>query len=205
MKFGLLIPILLLATGFVLGSYVAEIIEHWNVLTFDPKLSLGDITNAGTTLLVAVLVTVLVTYFLEKQNQADRKEKDLLLRQLDLIFPLVQEFEKSNENGNLTEIQASLKRVSVSCNLFNKVLKDLKYPLKILNETNFASLISEIRKLATDTPIKEIEDRIKRSKCNASVKDGIITLTTDRRALLEGKIDEIKSKLFKVQIIINKK
>jgi hypothetical protein len=203
MRQGIFISLFILI-GFVLGGFAVELVEHYRSLTFDPKLSLGDVTNASMTLLAAVLVTVLVANYLEKHNQAERKEKELLLRRLDLIFPLVQDFEKSNENGNLTEIAATLKRVSVSCNLFNRVVKDLNYPPHILAETDFDNLIREIRRLATDTPIKEIEVHAKRSKCCASVKDGIITLTTDRKALLDGKVDEIKSKLLKVQIVINK-
>jgi hypothetical protein len=97
-----------------------------------------------------------------------------------------------------------LKRLSVSCNSFNKVLKELNYPCKIYDEANFEELIREIRKLATDTPIKDIENHANRSRCSASVKEGIIFLTADRKALLEGKIDEMKSKLFKTQLIINR-
>jgi hypothetical protein len=197
--------ILFLTVGFIFGCFAIELVAQRHIFAFDPKISLGEIVDAGTNLLVAVLVTVLVTHYLEKQNQAEQKEKEILLRQLDLILPLVQEFEKSNESGDLTAIQSSLKRISVSCNLFNKAVKKLNYPAKILEETDFSILIADLRKLATETPIKEIEDFANHRKCTASVKNGIISLTIARKALLEGKIDELKSKLFSVQMMVNRK
>lgn len=191
----------LVAIGFLLGVFAIEISQNYFLIKFDPKLSLGDITIATTTLLIAVLVT----NYLEKHNQTERIEKDLLLRKIELIFPLIQDFEKSNERGTLTEIQSSLKRINVSCNSFKKCLHDLTYPQNILVESDFDSLIREVRRLATDTPIQDIENLAKRARCNSSVKNGIISLTTDRKALLEGKIDEMKSKLLRIQVGINRK
>lgn len=193
--------LLLIFIGFVLGGFAAEIIQHFYSISFEAKLSLGDVIVAATTLLVAVLVT----NYLEKHNQTERIEKDLLLRKVEAISKLVEEFEKSKENGSLIEIQSSLKRVSVSCIAFNSFLSDIKYPKDCLDESNVVSLISEIRKLATDSPIREIEAHAKRSKCNSTVKDGIITLTKDRMALLEGRIDVLKARLLRIQININRK
>jgi SPX domain protein involved in polyphosphate accumulation len=194
----------LVAMGIPLGVILAIFAENYFSLTFDPMISLGELVNAFATVFAALAVTVLVTYYLERHNQTNRKEKDLLMKQLDLIAQLVQEFEYSNETGTLTKIIASHKKLSTTYSLFSKILCEFKYPEKILIESNLEELIRDVRKLATDTPIRSIEKHAKCSTCSASVKNGIIALTTERKDLLEGKINEIKSKILKTQLTVNR-
>jgi hypothetical protein len=195
---------LFISIGIFLGGFLTILFGNHLPLVFDPKISLGEMVNAIATVVVALAVTVLVTYYLERHNQTNRKEKDLLLRQLDFISDLVHEFEKSNEGGELTKVTASHKQLSTANGSFCKILNEFKYPQKILIESDFGAIIRDIWKLSTDTPIRDIENHAKRSKCNASVKNGIITLAADRKDLLDGKINEIKSKIFKAQLIINR-
>jgi hypothetical protein len=195
---------LLIAIGVLLGVVITILVENYCPLSFDPKISLGELVNAFATVFAALAVTVLVTFYLEKHNQTNRKEKDLLMRQLDFIFQLVQEFEKSNEIGELTKITASHKQLSTANSLFYKILSEFKYPKNVLIETDIGDPIHEIWKLATDTPIRDIEEHAKHSRCGASVKNGIITLAKERRDLLEVKINDIKSKIFKAQLAINR-
>jgi MarR-like DNA-binding transcriptional regulator SgrR of sgrS sRNA len=189
--------------GIVVGGLAALLIISHCHLNFDPKISLGEMANAIATIVAAVGVTVLITYYLERHNQTTRREKDLLLDQLTFISDLVSEFEKSIEDGELIKIVSVHKRLSTANTLFWESLKDCCRTYEVSSESNFTDLIREVRRLATDTPIREIESHVKRSKCNTTVKDGIISLASERRNLLDGKLTEIKSKIFKTQLHIN--
>jgi len=116
----------------------------------------------------------------------------------------VLEFETSTESGKLTLITAAHKRLSTSNSSFFKLLKEFKYPAKLLAEVNFDSLILEIWKLATDTPIRAIVQHVQRTKCTASVRDGIISLAEDRKTILEGKISDIKAKILRAKLVVNR-
>lgn len=195
-----IVKFVFLSVGFILGCYAIEALEHYCDIAFEPKLTLGDLTNAGTVLIAALLVT----YYLERHNKSEENEKSILLGQLESLQRLVQDFEKSNECGNLVEIASFLKRIRRCCDTFQKSLTQLKYSKQILREANFETLITSLRKLATDTPIAELEMKIKKSNCDATVKDNIITLTTERRLQLDGKISDFNLQIFTLQILINK-
>jgi hypothetical protein len=100
------------SVGMTVGAYCFWAIEINQLIVFEPKITLGEFTNAIATLIAAAIVTVLVSFFIEKHNQADRTEKELLLSQLDVILDKINDFEKANDGGLLIEIAASHKRLS---------------------------------------------------------------------------------------------
>jgi hypothetical protein len=123
---------------------------------------------------------------------------------MDYLLQLVEQFEQCYETGEYIKITASHKRLSTSNSSFYTLLKEFKYPQNILAITSFDGLMQEIRKLATDTPIRAIEKHVKLSKCSAAVKNGIIVLTAERERMLEVKISELKTKIFKAKLVINR-
>lgn len=68
----------------------------------------------------------------------------------------------------------------------------------------FEAAIKKIRKLATDTPVKQIEDHANKAKCSSVVRDGIIQLAAEKRTLLDTEIQKMKMRILKGQISINK-
>lgn len=151
-----------------------------------------------------VFVGLLVAAYFQRHTNVDRKEKDILLRHLDLLFDVVTEFEKYKEGGVLTDITASLKKLSMKAKSVNEILTHLKYPSSIVSQTRFEDQIKKMRKLATETPIKQIQEHANKARCASVVRDGIIQLAEERKGLLDAEIQKMKMRILKAQICINK-
>jgi len=192
--------LLFCAIGFVLGLVCFKVLESPSQLVFDPTFNFGNVIWAVTTLLVA---GVLATY-LQRQTQSDRSEKELLLRHLDQVLNAVTEFEKFKEGGHLTAVNASLKTLSMKCQSIHGILVDLKCPPQVIESARFDTVIRAIRKLATETPIKQIEKHANSASCSSEVRDGIISLASEKRSLLDNKIQDMKTRILKAQLKINK-
>jgi hypothetical protein len=186
--------------GFVLGGFTILIIKSHTDFKLEEKLTLGDVTTSCTALLVALLVT----HYLEKHNTREKKEKELLSRQLEYTEKLVQDFEKANEEGEIPAIASAVKRLRTSNQTFLTSLQDLKYPHHLIEKSKLDELLTEVKKLATDTPIHSIEKGVKKSNCDVTVKDNIIKLTMERKNLLDVRITDLKQRIFRTQIEINK-
>lgn len=192
--------ILLLATGTIIGFLSCAMLHYYSVLRFEPTLTVGNMLQASATVFVGLLVA---SYF-QRHTNVDRKEKDILLRHLDLLFDVVTEFEKFRDGGRLTEITASLKKLSMKSKSVNEILGHLKYPADIVNQTRFDDQIKKMRKLATETPIKQIQDHANKARCSSEVRDGIIQLAEEKKALLDTEIQKMKMRILKAQVCVNK-
>jgi hypothetical protein len=190
----------LLAMAFFVGVLLTLWINSGGAITFDPSFSFGHLLSAVTTILVAVLVTA----HLQRQTATNRAEKDLLLRYYNNLAEIVSEFEKYRDGGVLTEITAWLKRVSLAASTTRKILVSLKYPPDVLDKAKFDDLIKKARKHATETPIKKLEEHAARPECDSIVREGIITLATENKALLESTVEQLKARIIAAQIAINR-
>lgn len=188
------------AIGFVLGLVCFKAFESPSHLVFDPTFNFGNVIWAVTTLLVAGVLAA----YLQRQTQSDRSEKELLLRHLDQALNAVTEFEKFKEGGRLTAINASLKTLSMKCQSIHSILVDLKCPAQVIESARFDTVIRAIRKLATETPIRQIEKHAITASCSSEVRDGIISLASEKRSLLDNKIQDMKTRILKAQLRINR-
>ncbi|MFA6554611.1 MAG: hypothetical protein WCS89_03840 [Candidatus Paceibacterota bacterium] len=197
------IIILSIAIAFLIGFLFGIIASHATLLTFDTRLSFGDVIKAVVTLLVAVLLAS----YLQRRAQSNNKEKEILLCHLELILDELKMFESFRETkgGKVTEIAASLKRLSIAFNTLADILRELQYPPVVISAVNFAPLISDLRHLSTETPItKKIANHAKRTKCSSEVRNGIIQWADEKRTLLDNKIQEMKTSILKAKISINR-
>jgi hypothetical protein len=192
--------ILLLATGTLIGFLSCAFLNYFSVLRFEPSLTVGNILQATATVFVGLLVAA---YF-QRHTNVDRKEKDILLRQLDLLLDAVTEFEKFKDGGVLIEITASLKKLSMKSKSVNEILAHLKYPADIISQTRFGEQIKKMRKLATETPIKQIQEHASKARCTSVVREGIIQLAEEKKLQLDGEIQGMKMRILKAQVCINK-
>ena len=85
-----------------------------------------------------------------------------------------------------------------------EILAHLKYPADILNQTRLDEKIRKMKKLATQTPIKQIKDHANSARCSSVVRDGIIKLAEEKKALLDTEIQKMKMRILKVQVCVNK-
>jgi|ERR1039458_2976596 hypothetical protein len=194
------VKVLFCGISFFLGLVTYKVFSSFSQIVFDPTFSFGTIIGAATTLLVGGL---LATY-LQRQSASDRKESELLVRHLDFILDELVIFEDFKGGGVLTEITASLHRLSRKRQSIESLLIELKYPEETIKAVQFGDKVIEIRKLATKTPIKQLEELANSKKCNSVVRDGIIEFAEEKRALLENKLDELKTQVIRAQLKINR-
>jgi hypothetical protein len=184
--------------AFLAGFMCVALLDPFVRLKLDPSLTLGNILQAVSTLVAGMVVAL----YLQPKTQADRKEKDIVLRHFDLLLEAVDELERLKDGGAVTEVAAALKRFSVGVKNINEMLKFIDCPSDAQKYVHLDKEIRLIRKLATETPISEIEAHAATSSSNA-VKDGIIALALEKRVMLEAKLHDIKMRIFKAQITIN--
>lgn len=191
---------LLWITGILVGFVLAAVLIHYDVLKFDGILTVGNVVQASSTLIVGLLVA---SYF-QRHTHADRKEKDILLKHLDLVLAALEELEQFKDGGVLTKITASLKKLSVQCKSVHDLLVHLEYPKEIISQMCFDEQLKTIRKLASDTPIKKIKEHANTAKCSSTVREGIIQWAQERAALLDSEIQKMKTSILKTEIQINR-
>jgi len=181
--------------GFIGGICSVFLFLRYKELDFKNEITAGNALQAFTTFALAITVT----WFLQKQTQSKRKEKDILIDHLDLLLEEVSSLEEANEKGEMIAITSSLKRFRMNANSVQEILIDLNYPSKVCAAS--ALDISELRKLCTDTPIKELEEAANSS--SDQIKDGIMNLTAGRRSLIENTIHKLKLSIIRLKILIN--
>lgn len=76
--------------GVVIGLAVALPGLQYKLLELSPQVTMGNIIQGTAT----VLTGLIVASFIQRNTQADRKEKDLLLGHLDSVLAMLREFEK---------------------------------------------------------------------------------------------------------------
>jgi len=193
-------PFFLVLAGVIVGLLAALPLKNYGLLTLSPEVTMGNVFQACATILTGLIVAA----YIQRSVHADRKEKDLILRQLDLVLASLDEFERFREGGKLTDITALLKRLAVSCKAAKEIVVFLKYSRSIVDQTKFDSEIKELRKLATETPIKKIQDHAQNALMSSEVREGIIKLAEGQRAKFDAEIQKFRMKVFKGQMCINK-
>lgn len=186
--------------GGLLGFSLYGVLMNFRLLEFDGVLNFGDVIQSLSTLIVAILVT----YYFQRNTESERRDKDIILKHLDLVLDALKEVEQFKDGGVLTKVTASLKKLSVQCRAVRELIIHLQYGDGIIDQTNFDENIKEIRKLATETPIKKIKDHANSNKCTSTVRDGIIKLAQEKTALLDSEIQKMKLAIMKSQIQINR-
>jgi uncharacterized protein HemX len=167
---------------------------------FDPTYSLGNLIQAGSTVAVAVVVAA----YIQRQTQVDFKHKELLIKQLDMVSEKLVDLSDFNfeEGDELVKITSVLKQTSMRCNAVYTAVKLLQYADNIVAKLDFNSDISELRKLATETPISTLQAHL--DECPAVVRDGIIELAAERLCALQVHLTTMQNRVFEAQIAIMK-
>lgn len=82
-------------------------------------------------------------------------------------------------------------------------LRNTSHPARY--HVRFEEQVRTIRKLATDTPIKQMEEYAsKKARCDSVVREGIIHLAAEKRELLDSEIQQMKARILKTQISVNR-
>lgn len=184
--------------GALAGGLAVLAVMGLGALRFDATVSYGNVLQSFTTLFVAVIVAS----HLQQQVASDRKEKDIVLRHVDLAIESLDELQESQRAGKVPAINASLKKVSSNCSATEDLCQTLHYEASSSDWVGIRDLIMQIRRLSTASPRDESDTDPTRA--GATVVGDVITLTEPRLALLDTRVHQLRMRLLKMEIAINK-
>jgi hypothetical protein len=184
------------ASGVVVGKLI-----NITYFSIDEKVNVFDILSICATLFAAWYISGI----LEKEKQDNRTEKDLILRRTEDIYQLIDDSHQKVVSGSIPfqDATSHLKRINTSIKSIYKVLAstalttDGNLKNQIFNNTR------KLRDLLTNTPIISPQE-IQSSNLPVSVVNGIIHLSQNRIAEIEGEYDKLKDNILFLQIAINK-
>jgi len=206
----ILLIIVALLVGFLTGQLFT-----FKGIELEGKLNFGDLL-VGTISIVFGLITTVITigatlaaaYYvskiLDKQKEDDRTEKDIILKKVEDILPIVESsyvvITKSEKQ--LTEVIATLKKITVPFEHVFKILEISELNIDPIYETNIQTVIKSIRTLATKTPRSDSE-QIPNEATPISVANGVVSYSGYRLIELENAFNQLRFELFQFQIMIN--
>jgi hypothetical protein len=187
----------------IVGILIGKTIQRWPILKIKTEV---DSVNAIFSL-ISLGVTLAVAYWvasiLESKKEANRAEKDLIIKRIDDIYSLIEDtsVKVSIQEIDLLIAVANIKRISVSVVAVIDAVKTTRITLEDLHQANIINAISELKNLLTNTP------RIKDEHLNnlpIEIREGIIHMSTERRLQIGSEFDKIKSLIFHLELAINK-
>lgn len=195
-------PLLVFAFGLavLLGVLLGLFASKSGALSFSGDVSAGNIFQACATIGSAWIVTL----YLQKAVNDDRKQKELLLQQFDLLLSLLGEFEEINSESELLTVNNLLKKISLKSVFIAKCMEDCGCPKEILRDSDLSGLIKDLRLAATDTPIKKLKEFAEGKSCPAYVKEGIINWDSGRRTEIDMAVESLKAAVFRAQLRVNR-
>lgn len=153
--------------------------------------------------LVTVAMGLFIALVFERAIRASDREKDFLMRELDTLVSHVSDLGELDDGRPLTEVTALIKSMNTTAARIGTLVSKLNRHNLQRAIFEFADDIKELRRLATDTPIRQVKEYAhKRSRCSAEVKDGIITLAKDRENELRLQLSKVRNRILDAQIAV---
>jgi hypothetical protein len=187
---------LILVLGFVFGFLLSE----FNAITFDHSITSGNILQSAVTIGSAFLVAL----YLQKVVADERKQKELVLEQFEILLDLLGQLEGLEDSEELTKVNYVLKKVSLKNEFIGECMRKCHFPKEIVEIADFSTLIKELRINMTNTPDRRLHEFASTKNCPAYVREGIITWASERRNEIDVTIQKLKHQVFNVQIKINR-
>src|SRR5687768_5020697 len=125
--------------GGIVGFLVALICVAALGLSVEPSLTAGNILQASATVFTGLFVAVVVQRLLK----TDEREKDFLIRQLDLLASHAAELQASEEGRPLVEVTAILKKIRTVATAIREIVSALNRRGLSVEVFNFAKEIKE--------------------------------------------------------------
>lgn len=192
-------------TAFVLviGILIGKTIQRWPVIKIKTEVD----TIGATFSLVSLGVTLAVAYWvasiLESKKEANRAEKDLIIKRINDVYGLIEDtsVKVAGQEIALTVAISNIKRISVSIRAIIEAVKTTKITLEDLHQTNIIATISELKDLMTNTPPIREEHL---ADLPIEIREGIIHMSIDRRLQIGAEFDKLKGLIFNLELSINK-
>lgn len=186
--------------GSAVGYSAFALINILEVVQFESKWNFGNLVQAGSTIIIGVVVALVF----QKEVQSDRKEKEIIIKHLDVTLALLDKFEdfESKMGGKYVGITAWLKKIALSCNFTSEVLKVLKYSDGLVVRAGCTDLMRTLRQLTTDSPRRKASRA--KVQSTTSVQAGTIKWSDEGLAKIEEHIHKFRLEILRVQLDLNK-
>jgi hypothetical protein len=191
--------IALFALWSLLVALLTTLIFHRNLLQLDSHVTAGNIIQAIATIVTGIVVAM---YF-QKLLQLDRKEKDLVLAQLDLLLDLIGELEEMGPNQELVDINLSLKKLSQKVIFVESIVRACHFNEAAARLAECRKAVKTIRKMATETSIKGMEEFAGTNDCPVNIQEGIVRWADNRKREIEMELFKLKNAVFDSQLLVN--
>jgi hypothetical protein len=187
------------AGGAFFGFLLFTVASQLGALELEGGLTFGNILQASTT----VVVGFVVSHYLQRQTASDRRQRELVLRHIDHALDTLDKLEASGRRIQLTELNAAFKKIKTDIIATRDLMKELGYDDALQKHMGTDHLVQEIRRLATETP-KVAETPAANDNTPVSISDGIVLWSEDRVAIIDTKIHQLRLRLLRCQIAINR-
>ncbi len=180
----------------ILGILLDKWVQNWSfiILKFEVDVFAGVTTllSIGVTLMVAYWVTTV----LEKRNTDKRTEKDIIIKHIDLMYPIIEEARDKVRLGKINYSHAASTSKRILTNISTVVVCMVKASLETIDnhETFIQAEVFMLRDLMTNTVPNDL---------NLVVINGEINISSDRQLLIEMQMDKVRNEIFKLELSIN--
>lgn len=195
------ICLIMFIAGITTGFYVLLFLLNLN-FNFSREIGFQlDPINLAT-LLITVLLAIYVTREMNKRNEQERVEKDLIIEdlkkfKLDLIMDVKKILE--TERISLIMVTSKLKTSRMNLNLITKLIDEYKFAINDEVVSGLDTKIRDIKDLLTETPAVSGT-----TSSEITINNGEISLGSNQREKIDVALNEMSALIFKLVIEINR-
>jgi len=191
--------ICLLLTVFIMGFFVGNLYNLPGEIVIDKNINAVHALSIFVTLFIAILITI----FYQTKKEINNTENEIIIKRIDKIIEIIECLHDSVCSGKVAVSQAPalVKRIyNASKYIWESSFSDQTINVSI----KFELIESETRKindLLTNTPANNTKDEnppVKVVESNYEYNDS-------RIVEIEKHIEDLKNKLFKIQLEVNRK
>lgn len=179
--------------GYCAGKQIS-----WTYFVISKELKIADLV----TILVTISVGMYIANVIEKKNQVNRAEKDLLIKKLERTIDHIENYNReigklsydfASAISGIENIKRSINCVFASMDLVHYL--DISKPSK----AELLKCIKTINRLSTDTPIHSISSQ----NPDISILNNVVTIRDNRMRLIASEVEILINNLFRLQFNIN--
>jgi hypothetical protein len=131
----------------IIGILIGKTVQRWAVL----KVKTDVDTVGAAVSLISMLVTLGIAYWvasiLESKKEANRVEKDLIIRRIEGIYDLIEEtsIKVGTQEIDLIVAVSNIKRISVGIIAIISAVNKTKITIEDLHQTNIITAIRSLK------------------------------------------------------------
>lgn len=186
-----IIGILIFAIGVTIGKLI-----DWGYFILNKEISIIEALSLFATIGAAIYIANV----LEKEVQDKRNEKDLLLKRSEEISKKIDDCLDTISVDNIPffKVTHGIQRLTLSIRYVLEAIARSKKTFESDLGSTYMEDIRFLRQFLTDTP------KGNSTNPDLSIENDLIRISPRRQILIEMKLEELKNKLFVLQIEINR-